>query len=363
MVRHRQVAIVVSATLIATLAACAPVASVPTSAPSADPTSTSSPTAVAAVEPLATVPLECADLFGAEVATEIVSAPVSVKVDESTVVSLDDIAQRQAGLLRCLWGGEARTDNSWDDSLEVAILADADAAFDVGVWQVDDGAIVYPAGSTTSEYRCYQVLENYASCFANVLVNGYWARAMVTNRGGEVGFTPEVAAATMRSIVDSLTSALQAAGTARPAWTPPANPLTGAICGSLVSGVPDESLPYPDAVAQGRTPRAACTVAGASGLEYSVNVVPGGGWALPTIVDRLESPWWEVGPLSVVQITGVESAAGACLAVCSVILELESSAVSVTGTAPGWESGEMAPYLDAFIADVTDLVPQIVAAG
>lgn len=350
--------------LLALLTGCATgdVAEPPSVAPT--PTATPTPTLAAPVAPQSILPLACADLFSAEEASALVLEEVSVIEDESSVRNLSAIAARQAGLLYCRWGGEDATDNSPNFRLDVSILPDAAEAFDVGVWQVDDGATVYPAGSTTSEYRCYQILESYGACFVNVLVDGFWARAELSNRGEESGFTSAVADTTLMSIVDTLTAAIEGAAAPRAAWEPPAGALSGAICGGgTVPAGTGESLRYPEFVAHDRVVRPECTVTGASGTSYGLTVVVGGAWALPTMMEELRSPWYEVGPLAPVQLAGVEHAAYGCLAFCYVVADVGSSALSISGTPPGWNGGEIAGYEDAFLADVASLIPQIAAAG
>lgn len=350
---------VVSIGILAVLAlsGCAPVATEPSAAPS--PSLTPTPTSAVPVAPQSTLPLACAELFTVDEASELVHEDLAVAIDETLARNEFEIAARQAGMLSCVWGGEDRTDGGWGQRLEVRILPDADAAFDVGVWQVDDGAIVYPAGSTTSEYLCSPVSESFGGCFANVLVDGYWARASVQNGGLSVGFTTAIAEEAMRVIVDRLTDEISSAGPSRPAWEPPRDALRGAICGDEVAA-PAEIVSYPEWVAVDRVVMPSCSVTAPSGQVYDLSVVPGGGWALPSMVARLEHPDGLVGLPSRLEIEGVPSAWAASGENYIATLDIGSSAVTVRSSVASREAGLT---YDEFVADLAGLVPQILAAG
>lgn len=344
------------------LSGCAPTdVTAPNTAPVASPSSTPSPTPSAPVAPQAILPLACSDLFSAEEASALVLEDLAVVVDETLARNSGEIRLRQAGMLGCVWGGE-RSTSSWWQKLEVRILADAEAEFDVGVWQIDDGAVVYPAGSTTSEYLCPYVDDRELQCFANVLVNGFWAHAELQNIGGSGGLTQAIAEESMRTIVNRLTERMAQAGPGRPAWAPPVDALRGQICGGQVADRDVESvdLRNPESVVWSRTAEPECELTAASGIDYSVTVYVGGGWALPRMVERLEHPGGLVSLPRRIDIEGVEFAWAACGENCLATFEVGSSAVTVYSSVASREAGLTD---DEFVADVASLVPHILAAG
>lgn len=314
--------------------------------PSASVAPTTEPSSTVPVEqglPLPRLPLACTDLFSDTGAANVVGTAVSLRLDELTERNLAESATRQVGVLSCTWGGEFKTDNSWDQHLVIDVLPDADAAFDTGVWQVDDGAIVYPTGSTTSEYRCPWLDADYYSCFANVLVDGYWARADV--QGGGEGAPVDTVEARMRALIDDLTAAIAGAGDPNPVWVAPPDVLTGAIC----AGAADAVAPsYPDSVAIGRAGVLRCEVDGAR-----VSVLPAGDWAVPEIQARGDRPYHSIPALEQVDIAGADLALTGCGDGCYAILAIAGSAVEVYS-----DTMDSGPFLNELAA----IVAQVVAA-
>jgi hypothetical protein len=206
---------------------------------------------------------------------------------------------------------------------------------------------------------CYQVVDGSGGCFANVLVKGYWARASVQNSGFRVGFSAAIAEESMRVIVDRLTEEISSAGQPHPAWEAPGDALRGAICGDQVAS-PVSSVSDPEWVAVDRVVRPSCAVTAPSGQVYGLHVVPGGGWALPSMVERLEHPDGLVGLPRRIDIEGVEFAWAASGENYVATFELGSSAVTVRSSVASREAGLT---YDEFVADLAGLVPQILAAG
>ncbi len=310
-------------------------------APTTEPSST-----VPAVQglPLPRLPLACTDLFSDTGAADVVGTAVSLRLDELTERNLAESATRQVGVLSCTWGGEFKTDNSWDQHLVIDVLPDADTAFDVGVWQVDDGAIVYPEGSTTSEYFCPSQDPGYYSCFANVLVDGYWAHADV--QGSGEGAPVDTLEARMRGLIDDLTAAIASAGAPNAVWVAP----TGVLIGSICAGGADEVAPsYPDSVAIGRAGVLRCEVDVAR-----VSVLPAGAWAVPEIQARGDRPYYSIPSLESVDVAGADLALTGCGDGCYAILSIGGSAVEVYS-----DTMDPAPFLTELAAIVT----QVAAAG
>lgn len=329
--------VVVAVALLAggVLAACTP--SSPSDTPVAETaTPTASPTEAASGDPRPTLPLTCDELVPLADAQAAVGYPVELRESEGYVASPVSIAALQAGILSCVWGGEDRTDNSYDQTLTIDVLPDAVQAWDAGVWQIDDGAVVYPDGSTTSEYLCQQVFDGgtvgaVAYCDGNVLVDGYWARFHVQ----AIVADDAAAASVMRGLLDSLAVRLADAGPATPAWVPPAGALTGAACAPWPG---PEYVSSPEFVAAARAGMRRCDG------EVQVAVVPGGAWAVPLLEGR--RPNYSV-TLAAVDVPGTDLALAGCGDGCTAIVSVGGSALSLS--ADVYSLDEFLPLLPAAI--------------
>ena len=330
-------------------------------APGEDPAPVDSPTPPATAEPqgdpLPTLPLACSDFFSDADATALLYRDVSLKVDQDDTRNNTEAAQRQEGLLECIWGGDTSTDSSWDQTIVLTILPDAAAAFDEGVWQVDDGAIPYPDGSTTSEYLCPQVFDNFAWCNANVLVDGYWAQVRATTENQSDPISRDEIEASIRSIVDRLTTVISSAGPARPQWTTSAHTLTGAICAGQPFFV--DVPPYPLSAAQAAGERS-----NAVGCSYSenvsINVVPGGAWAVPAAQAAAGKDLRAYGLISTYASTpvpGADLALYGCGAGCQAMLSIGGSSVEIYDRALHYDDGV------TFLAELPAIVADVIAAG
>lgn len=349
--------------LVLALAACAATPT-PESTQAAAPTPT--PSATAAALPLPALPLTCADVLSDAEASEIVQYPISLKFDENDFRTERDIAGRQSGLLHCIWGGTDKTDNGWDQSIVIDILPDAVADYDVGVMQVDDGAIVYTVGDL-SEYLCPSMGELYSWCNANLLIDGYWAHVSANAQGSDNGRTVQTAEAGMASVLDTLAARIPAAAPANPAWSAPDGVVSGAFCADVTASsaviqaaFPGETMDareigdsYVDVetIAQDRAALTACYWTGAS-----VSVVPGGAWAFPALLASPPTVSWSMPPLVAAQVPGADAALVSCTdeGWCAGLVSAGGSAISVDG--PNMGDGP-------FAAALASVVAAVVAAG
>jgi hypothetical protein len=306
--------------LVLLVSACASGSPIASSPPTVAETPTPSATAVAAV-PQPTLPLDCASIFTDEAATAIVGVPVRLVVNETTLRGIDSVAARQSGLLKCIWGGETRTDNGWDDHLELTVLPNAAADYDKGVMKVDDGAVDYTAG-TLSEYLC-RVYESGGECRANLLVNNYWVHGDVLVAGGST-MDFNAAESGSRAFLDRM-AALVPSTTARPAWVVPSGALTGAYCTPAdLSVYTDHLKTFPadlEIIALLRTAATRCD---------GVRVVPGGAWAVPVMAASPPPLISMLGILAPTPIAGMDSAVAACGAFCEAIGVINGSAVEIS---------------------------------
>ncbi|MCA0217273.1 MAG: hypothetical protein LCH43_07945 [Actinobacteria bacterium] len=340
MIPRSLLVVAVVGAVVASLSGCG-VPSAPAPSSPASGVASPTPTAQAQGDPLPTLPLTCGDFFSEQAASDLLFLPVTLKVSETSVRSTYTAAALQAGATRCIWGADDKTDNGWDQTIVLDALPDGAEAFDTNVWQVDDGAIVYPDGSTTSEYLCSWVEPTYAGCFANVLVDGYWAHAYVQTGGSDRSLTREAVEANLRAIVDSVTAAISSAGPPRPDWIVPSGVLAGGICAG--QGLGDDSTV--GSIAAGRAGMLQCTVG-----PNSVTVLPGGAWALAPILANGQ-PTYSVRSLEQIEVAGADAAAWGCGDGCYAFFSIGGSLVSVY-SGDIYDGEAFTPTLEAFVAEV-----------
>lgn len=121
------VALATSALLL--LVGCSPEpepVATPTSAPTVEP----SPTAEAAVRPNPVFALTCAEVFTVAEVQAVVTAPIEVKRDETSVpAEFWQLPLLADGALSCRWGGENRLGYQYTDGLDVDVLPGGSATF------------------------------------------------------------------------------------------------------------------------------------------------------------------------------------------------------------------------------------------
>lgn len=340
MIPRSLLVVTVVGAVVASLSGCG-VPSAPASSSPASGVASPTPTAQAQGDPLPTLPLTCGDFFSEQAASDLLFLPVTLKVSETAVPSTVVAAALQAGATRCIWGADDKTDNGWDQTIVLEVLPDGAEAFDINVWQVDDGAIVYPDGSTTSEYLCTSVEATYAGCFANVLVGGYWAHVYVQTGGTAMSLTREVVEASLRAIVDTVTAAISGAGSPRPGWVVPSGVLAGGICAGQGFG-DDPAIGF---IAAGRAGVVHCAVGG-----NSVSVLPGGAWALAPIL-AYGQPTYSVRSLEQIEVAGADAAAWGCGDGCYAFFSVGGSLVSLY-SGDIYDGEAFTPTLEAFVAEV-----------
>lgn len=349
--------------LVLLLAGCAPVPTAETAGPVESATPTPTPTAAAVPQP--SLALTCADILTDVEASDILQTPVQLRVDENDVRNVRDIAHLQSGMLSCIWGGEHKTDNGWDQSITLDVLPDAVTDFDAGVMQVDDGAVVYSAGDE-SEYLCF-VEQTFSQCAANILIDGYWAQVLSHAYGTDTGRTQATAEAGMATLLDGLAAKIPAADTS-PTWPAPPGVVTGAFCTDEAAGaavvqqafeVPGlvdwDSAPTPPfradqvAVMRAQTQYCSWVSRGEEYLTANVTVVPGGEWAFPELLSSPPVVSWGLPQLEVVELEGTDAALWACgYDGCYLLASAGGSAIAIGGP----ESPDFLPAASAVLAAV-----------
>jgi len=126
----------------------------PVATPTAEPEPTA--TAVSVTRPHSVFALGCADVLSLDEVQSRVAAPIVVKRDETNVPGVfGELPPFQRGALSCRWGGENRTDESFDDGVDVLLLPDAVSDFTEAVTTVFYGTTFAVAGADGAVGTCY----------------------------------------------------------------------------------------------------------------------------------------------------------------------------------------------------------------
>jgi len=211
------------------LAGCTPVAT-----PIPRPTTPSiSATPAAATTRQPTLPLSCAQLLPASQVTSMFGTPVSLRIDERRAPgSMVDVATQQVGGMQCVWGGQTRTDNGYDDTIELTVLpaGASDYANFAPPTVSTNGAAIDTAGDH-SESSCQSSGDTF-SCSAQLLVGQYWVTIIYTNSDG-AGPPRAAASALLQTSLQQLATSIRAAGSPRPPFVPSSSAWSGAaLCGA-----------------------------------------------------------------------------------------------------------------------------------
>lgn len=345
---------VLVAMLALALAGCTATPSTPTESSGVPSGSASAPAADApSTPPLSALPATCGDLFSDRAASEYLLMDGTLKDDQSVVQGVASAGALQAGLFHCVWGGESGTDGTYDQRLVLDVLPDGAAAFNTAVWEVDDGAIPYPDGSTTSEYLCPENGPTYADCFVNVLVAGYWAHAEVATGAVDLTMNDTVMPINMQSMINHLIAVITGAAKSRAVAPTPTHTLAGAICDGqpLVESSP--TLPA-DSVAVQRSGALACDYSGSIHLK----ILPGGAWSLPVVQANGRAPSYSVSSFEPTSIRGADLALWGCGDGCYSLMSIGGSAVQI-------DDYDLYGGTDdaAFVAELPAVVAAVIAAG
>jgi len=286
------------------LAGCTPE---PEPTPTATATVEPSPTAEAAVRPNPVFDLTCAELLALDEAQAAVTAPITVKRDETGLPGeLLDVAYLQRGGLSCRWGGDARTDSSFDDGIDVLLLPDAESDY---LLRADGLAETWSvAGADAAIATCGAASDAVDGtfpgyCVAAARVGTTLVELRFSDSQGAYGTEAELATVG-QSLLATVIERLRAADSVDQRWTAPNSAAaTGDLCANLgaaflstvgVGGLTGGAV---DAFVAGSS---ACTYQNALGA-FPANVVGvtalhGGAWAAGvthTESPALGQPWEE----------------------------------------------------------------------
>jgi hypothetical protein len=329
--------VVVSSLLL--LAGCTAAPPIP------EPTPEGSPSAIPDVRPLTVPPLACDDLVADPSA--IVGTPVEPSTSEVLpVAEIGDVMYAQAGVLRCIWGGEGRTEAGYGQTLVISVAGDARDAYEQVVGTVIDTqyTTVDTAGDR-SQFSC-NVWPPSSLCFFDMLIGEYWVggvAASVSEDRSEEEW-PEI----LQALLEELERAFEAAGEARPTPVAAAGAFSGeffcteeaAAAIRQIFGAPDLNTGGHDfegiyGIGLVRSGLTECTYfAGAEPpspiTRVSIDTIPGASWAVLEM--QRTPPWsWYYGDATPEEIPGVGTAMVACtLADCVAYLEIGGSFVAVS---------------------------------
>ncbi|MGN6326470.1 hypothetical protein [Pseudolysinimonas sp.] len=236
----------------------------------------------------------------------------------------------QAGGLACAWGGEDRTDSTYNTGLTLTLLPDATADF--AAFQRDP----YLNGNNAPTVGAASVIHcngPQAPCLGDVLVGATWLEFTYSDAGRAADPTSAVVA-----LLTSIASRVQGLIPA-PHWEPPASAASAVDCsdaaGSALVGIPVSSTPQdPGLVSLGS---AAARRAGVVGCEWgaedaaasaAVGLLPGGAWAFaPMAATSPAVPL--VGPLVPSSVEWSDGALSGCGDGCDGIISVRGSLVFV----------------------------------
>lgn len=348
--------------LVLVVAGCAspsPESPPPASSPSAGPEPESPEL------PRSALPLNCQELVTTEVVQSQLVDPVQVRVDEASApMDLWDAALTQVGGLHCVWGGEHRTDASYDTGLTIDVLPDAAAEFATWSTSPHSGEQLRSAFGDDSVFWCDGT---FTICRGDVLIGTYWLSLYLSDSRRPV--TSDAATRqTLTTLLQPMIDAIRTAPPARPLWVPPTEsvePCSGNGRSEIEAalGLPSDGFEswqvelgdYPDLtnVALVRAKVAGCRWVLAtptlSSYPNSVDltVLPGGAWVFPSYATQPPS-WTLAGAGAPRTHPSVGTVYSACGDGCHALLARNSALVNIGSTE--MDAALFAPVVDGIAA-------------
>jgi hypothetical protein len=332
-----------------------------TTAPTSSTHPSPKPTRTAAVltAPRAALPSTCAELLPLPTVQSHLIDPVSIRVDETHLPPLlDDLALVAAGGTECVWGGENRTDATYDTGVTLKILPDAATAF--AAWEASPsigGAVRNTIGQGSS-YDCFDASGSGGDwCGGDALMSGYWVSFVVNDISGSGGDT------VVASMLAPVATAVAAAGPARANWAPPASTTDiarwcsapdaaariGAVTGTAMTLTDYEPRTGIDGLAADRARTSGCIWASVDQGYFSVVNLPAGAWAIPVLVSNPPN-WTLIGQPTSLQLTASTGAVRGCGEHCEAMIGIGTDLVDIS------QSGneDVSPGFDATAQRLVD---------
>jgi hypothetical protein len=333
------------------LAGCSSPTAAPTGSPAASASSAKPTTApVDATVPTVRVPMACDDDLSDVEISKLIGSTVKLHEDASTPpANVDDIVERQLGVLHCAWRGDSPPDAGTVDGLTLSIEPDGATDFAKSIPEFAQQGQANTTAITAGEpsYTGCSASGGY-NCNGDMLTSGYWVSvSMIDSVPKAVPLA--TAKARLRQVLTELITGLAEAGKPVAAWKPASGSAstfcsapgsTAAVQRAFASkGLqPDRSDDPPTSAADDESgfDFAVCSwfdqgsaPAGQVG-EVDVSVVQGGAWAIPAMV-AAPPTMWLVGKYRAVTIPGASGAVLGCGDdTCDAIVGLDGNAVGIT---------------------------------
>jgi hypothetical protein len=320
-----------------------------------------SPSEPPSSRPSPLIPVACDDLVPTSVREAALGAP-GVQVKHP--LADGSAAQLQAGVLMCEW----IVDGPLDARLHVDVLPDALHDFRAFV-----AAYPYPGGSAAfgpdSDLRCWS--DEAIGCSADLTPGGYWVEFELSAppADGVVDMSSagmKVGAAITEGLADVVSSERGDPGDVLPGWDDCLQLDASDL--RAVTDSPSLGLPQPSYVGPGVIFSVAWQRAGFRSCVWrqpdvydapdgelrmlTVNVLPGGAWAWPELVDAA-MPAAEVREL---EVPGADAAYIACSyeTECRIDLSVQGSLLSVQGSYDSPDDGDLAAVTEAAAVQVVE---------
>ena len=323
------------------LTACAAPPAVPevTSAPSDAPVDDA---ADALAQPQTALALTCEQLFSEAEVQEVIESSALLRRDESSApLGVRGATLAQAGASLCEYGGESRTDGSYDQGIRLQAVPQAAEAFDA---YLDAATFSATARMNTigdrSVLDCQGTAAQY-QCWADFVVGDYWVNARFSDRSA-IG--PDAAADLATAALTTVASRIEDGGAERPLWEPPASADPALLCSDPAASAAllaesAASLTVADAsfVEQG-VPIFACTWTGGSGAQVGIIALAGGAWGWNDVAGTIHMEFDDWGADSTaVDVPGTDGTLVICTDLCSALVSWKGTLIQVSFVEPSYD--------------------------
>ena len=333
--------------------------------PTPSQTATPEPTEPALTAPRSALPLTCDELYGLAELQPQLAEPVQVRKDESSAPLGVRAAQAmQSGALECVFGGDSRTDSSYDYGLSILVFPAAGAAFDsYRASEAGAGLLGYARLDTLGDRSMLtcQGSEMFGSaespgdtfiCGGDFVVGDYWVTARLSDRSD---LLTDAAYELATAVMQTVAARIAEAGSPRALWIPPTGADPAALCSdpaaaTALLGVDASTLAVeitPEYRAAG-VPLLSCQwTTESTGLRLTA--LQSGAWAF----DRVEATpgmtfhGW-LRPSERFDIEGTDGALVTCIDACYGFISWEGSLIQISFDEPTFDPVIAAERLQAW---------------
>ena len=331
-----------------------------TSGPSGDPTidpTTAAPTEPALTEPQAALALSCDELFSLAELQPLLTTPVQVRRDESSApLGVRGASLEQVGASLCEFGGENRTDSSFDQGLRIQAVPNAAQQFDYYLQSmimpelsrmdtIGDRSVLTCQGSEAFGHPQY-------NCWADFVVREFWVSVHMSDTAD---LNADAAADLVTGVLTTVATRIAESGAERSLWEPPAGADPSPLCSDSAApaallGEAPSAVGVEDAssVEQG-VPIFACQWTGSTGSAVRVTALASGAWAFDSVAGSpgmIFHPWLRESTAFDVQ--GTDGALVTCVDTCYALISWQGSLVQLTFDEETYDPAAVAARLQAW---------------